>query len=161
MAREVGYAPIGTRLFDKKPMARFLNYSVIGALSLTGLHDLMIIEGSVTTDVFVAYAENILKASVYPGQVVVLDNCSVHKTKCVTEWFQDHGCHLLYTPPYSPEWNPIEWAWSKVKTGIRRQRASSFEKLQDALALSASSVTTQDAQNMIAACGYLRSNIFQ
>jgi transposase len=127
--------------FDKKLMSRFLNYSLIGALSVTGLHDLMIIQGAVTANVFVAYAEEVLKKSIYSGQVVVLDNCSIHKTKRVVEWFQDHGCHLLYTPPYSPEWNPIEWAWSKVKTGVRRQRASSFEQLLDALALSASSVT--------------------
>ena len=73
----------------------------------------------------------------------------------MVELFGDHGYHLLYTPPYSPEWNPIEWAWSKVKTLVRRQAARSFEELLNALNFAASCVTPKDARNMILACGYL------
>jgi transposase len=154
MARAYGYKPIGERLFDSKPGVYSKNYTVLGALSLQGMQAMMVVEGGTTTEVFYEYARQILIPSIEVGSVVVLDNLSAHHSVKVRELFDEHGIHLLYTPPYSPEWNPIEWAWSKVKTFLRQYAARSLDALEDALVQAADLITPQDALHWIVACGY-------
>lgn len=155
MARPVGYAPVGQRLFDSKPGTFTRNHTVLGALSLQGLRELMMVPGGTTIPVFMKFAEQILLPSLEAGTVVVLDNLAAHKNKRVVELFGDYGIHLLYTPPYSPEWNPIEWAWSKVKAHLRKVAARSLDALSDALVFAADLITPDDARNMILGCDYL------
>lgn len=154
MARDYGYKKIGERLFDTKPRLYSKNYTVLGALRVQGMQSMMVIEGGTTSDVFYEYAKQILIPNIEVGAVVVLDNLSAHHTAKVRDLFDSHGIHLLYTPPYSPEWNPIEWAWSKVKTFLRQYAARSLDVLEDALVQAADLITPQDALHWIAACGY-------
>lgn len=155
MARAVGYAPVGQRLFDSKPGGYTQNHTVLGALSLRGLREVMMVQGGTTIEVFTLFAEKILLPELDVGTVVVLDNLAAHKSKTVVELFGDHGVHLLYTPPYSPQYNPIEWAWSKVKTFMRQAAARSLEELENVLVRAVDLITPQDALNMILGCDYL------
>ena len=154
MARNYGYAPRGARLFDSKPSKYLPNHTVLGALSLDGLGALMTIQGGTSVEVFFAWVEQVLLPELDTNNIVVLDNLAAHKNKRVVELFGDHGIDLLYTPPYSPEWNPIEWAWSKVKNHLRKAAARCLDSLEDALVGAADLVTQDDAFNMITGCGY-------
>lgn len=154
MAREVGWSKKGKRLYDSKPAEFRKNYTVLGALHWDGLKELMMIEGGTSSDVFYEFVRQVLLPNMEPGQVVVLDNLAAHKSKRTVELLGDHGIHLLYTPPYSPEWNPIEWAWSPVKTYLRRVAQRSLEGLETALVQAADLILPEHAQNMIRECGY-------
>ena len=154
MARKYGYSPRGQRLYGYKPGQFARNYTVIGALDIKGLSTVMMVNGGTTIEVFFEFARQMLIPTMEPGQVVVMDNLAAHRNKRVIELFHDHGIHVLHTPPYSPEWNPIEWAWSKVKTAIRASAARTLETLEIALKAAADSITPEDAANYFAACGY-------
>ncbi|MEM1009964.1 MAG: IS630 family transposase [Myxococcota bacterium] len=154
MARLVGWAPKGQRLFDSKPGAYAKNYTVLGGMTQQGMEALMTIEGGTSSAVFYQFAQKVLLPQLQPGQVVVLDNLTAHRTQETRELFEEHGVHLLFIPPYSPEWNPIEWAWSKVKTFLRQYAARSLQALEDALVQAADLVSPQEATNMILECGY-------
>lgn len=159
MARAYGYKHIGERLFDSKPGTYSKNYTVLGALSLQGMQAMMVIEGGTTTEVFYEYAKQVLIPTLKNGNIVVLDNLSAHHSSKVRKLFDEHGIHLLYTPPYSPEWNPIEWAWSKIKTFLRQYAARCLDALEDALVQAADLITLQDAIHWIEGCGYDVSGI--
>ena len=154
MTREVGWAPKGQRLFAKKPGSYAQNYTVLGAMGWQGLGALMTVKGGTSKEVFYQFVEQVLLPTLVAGQVVVMDNLAAHKSTQVVELLGEHGIHVLYTPPYSPEWNPIEWAWSKVKTFLRREAVRELDLLEDMLVQAVNSVLPSEAQNMILACGY-------
>ena len=115
----------------------------------------MIIEGSVNALVFEAYVEHILAPSLSAGQIVVLDNLSVHKGARVRQLIEARGCELLFLPAYSPDCSPIEETFSKLKAFLRRVGARTHEALQEAIGQALETVTTADALGWFTHCGYL------
>ena len=115
----------------------------------------LILDGAVDTRAFEMYVEQILAPSLQPGQTVVMDNLSAHQGPRVREAIEAKGCHLLYLPTYSPDLSPIEQAFSKVKTCLRRKEARTREALQAAIAEALETITAQDARGWFTHCGYL------
>ena len=114
----------------------------------------MAVEGSTTREVFEAYLEQALAPALRPGQIVVMDNLSAHKGGRVRELTEGRGCELLYLPPYSPDLNPIEEAFSKVKGLLRGFAARTHGALIEAMGRALSAVTSPDARGYFAHCGY-------
>jgi transposase len=112
------------------------------------------VEGSTTREVFEAYLQEVLAPSLGPGQVVVMDNLSAHKGERVKEIIEGRGAELIYLPPYSPDFNPIEQAFSKVKVLLRKAEARTRESLIEAMGRALSGLTALDARGFFAHCGY-------
>jgi transposase len=142
--RAVGYAPAG----------HWTQLTVLGALSLAGLGACMTVDAPTDRDVFAAYVRHLLVPTLRPGQVVVLDNLNAHKAAVVRALVEGAGCRLLYLPPYSPEFNPIEQAWSKLKTLLRGAAARTREALEAALKTFLDHITSADARAWFAHAGY-------
>ena len=115
----------------------------------------MILEGSANAQVFEIYLEQILAPNLQKGQIVVMDNLSTHKGQKVREIIEARGCHLLFLPAYSPDFSPIEEAFSKVKAALRRAGARTHEALQEAIGQALLTVTAADASGWFRHCGYL------
>ncbi len=114
----------------------------------------MSIEGSVDGEAFSLYVERFLCPTLEQGQIVVMDNLQAHKTKKVRELIEERGCSLVFLPSYSPDFNPIEEAFSKAKGLLRKAKARSFEALVEASGEALCAVTSQDAHGFFAHCGY-------
>jgi transposase len=112
------------------------------------------LEGSTTTEVFEAYLEQVLVPSLRSGQVVVMDNLTAHKGERVRELIEGRGCELLYLPPYSPDFNPIEEAFAKLKVLLRKAEARSREVLIEAMGRALEALTARDARNFFEHRGY-------
>lgn len=112
------------------------------------------VEGPTTREVFEAYLERALAPSLRPGQIIVLDNLSAHKGGRVKEIVEGRGCELMYLPPYSPDLNPIEHAFSKVKGLLRKAEARTREALVGAMGLALDAVTASDVRGFFGHCGY-------
>jgi transposase len=147
-------APKGERAFGSAPKNWDKNVTLISSVSLEGMGPSMSLEGSVDGQAFVLYIEHFLCPNLKPGQIVVMDNLQVHKTKRVRELIEERGCHLLFLPSYSPDFNPIEEAFSKVKTLLRKAKARSFEALVEASGRALSAVSEEDARGFFVHCGY-------
>src|SRR5450759_5681519 len=119
MTRRYGRAPRGERVREAMPAGHWSTLTLLGAMSAEGLLATMTVESSTDGDVFLAYLEQVLCPRLEPGQVVVMDNLSAHKVEGVRRLIEARGAQLLYLPPYSPDFNPIEQAWSKVKQLLR------------------------------------------
>ena len=115
----------------------------------------MTLEGAADTLAFEAFVEGVLCPTLLPGQIVVLDNLNIHKSRRVRELIEACGCWLWFLPTYSPDMNPIEQAWSKLKAYLRRAGARTKETLQDAIAHGLPLITEQDAHAWFKHCGYL------
>jgi transposase len=148
-------APKGQRAHGGVPRNRGKNTTLLGSLSLSGIGACMIIEGSVNAAAFEAYVEHILVPSLSAGQIVVLDNLSVHKGARVRQLLEERGCELLFLPAYSPDCSPIEETFSKLKAFLRRVGARTHEALQEAIGQALETVTAQDALGWFTHCGYL------
>jgi DDE superfamily endonuclease len=109
-----GYAPRGERLYPPVPRPRGKNTTLLSCMSLEGMGPSLVVEGATNRDVFEAYVEQVLAPKVRPSQVVVMDNLTTHKGERVRELIEGRGCKLLYLPPYSPDFNPIEEAFAKI-----------------------------------------------
>jgi transposase len=112
------------------------------------------VEGATTSAVFEAYVEQVLGPTLRRGQVVVMDNLSAHKGERVRELIEERGCELLYLPSYSPDFNPIEEAFSKIKRLVRKAEARTREALVEAIGSALSAVTSRDARGFFEHCGY-------
>ncbi len=112
------------------------------------------VEGSTTREVFETYLEGVLAPTLEPGQVVVMDNLSAHKGARVKEIIEGRGCKIVYLPPYSPDFNPIEQAFSKIKGLMRRAEARTREALIEAMGQALEVVTARDIQGFFGHCGY-------
>lgn len=152
--RRYGRARPGQPIISYAPAGRLRRVTVLGALTPTGLTALMTMNGGLTGPGFLAYLETILGPTLRPGQTVVLDNLSSHKVDGVRERIHAQGCNLLYLPPYSPDLNPIELAWAKLKRLLENQRCDSFEDFDSILCHAAASISPSDAQNWFRHCGY-------
>jgi transposase len=114
----------------------------------------MTLEGAADADAFVAYLRALLVPTLVPGQIVVMDNLSVHKDKRVAPLIAGAGCRLVYLPAYSPDMTPIEQAFSKIKTFLRGVEARTRETLEGAITAALATVTAADAAGWFTACGY-------
>lgn len=128
--------------------------TVVAALSAQGVEAVMEVEGAVNTASFTVYLEQVLGPGLQPGDVVVLDNLKVHKAAGLAELVEARGARLLYLPPYSPDFTPIELAFSKLKTHLRSAAARTREALKTALDAALAWITAEDAHNWFDHCGY-------
>ena len=149
-----GRAPRGQRALDRAPRNWGENVTLISSIYLGGMGPSMSLPGSADAEAFKLYLEHFLCPTLRPGQIVVMDNLSVHKNKKVRELIEECGCELLFLPPYSPDFNPIEEAFSKVKAVLKKARARSVETLVEATGQALSAVTEQDARGFFWHCGY-------
>jgi transposase len=120
--------------------------TILGAMSLNGMVATMTIEEPTDTDIFLAYIEHLLCPVLKSGDVVVMDNLSAHKAPAVREWIEKAGAELLYLPPYSPDLNPIEKAWAKLKQLLRAAKARRKETLDQAIPEALTHITSGNAQ---------------
>ncbi len=148
------YSPKGRRAYGKVPRNRGVNTTLLASMSLEGMGPCLAVEGSTTTTVFEAYVEKVLASSLKRGQIVMLDNLSAHKGERVKELIEERGCQLLYLPPYSPDFNPIEEAFSKIKGALRKTGARTREALIEALGVAISAITARDARGFFEHGGY-------
>jgi transposase len=114
----------------------------------------MAVEGSTTKDVFEAYVEHFLAPVLGPGQVVVMDNLGAHKGERVRELIEERGCELSFLPPYSPDFNPVEEAFAKVKALLRQAGARTRGALVEAIGQALDAVSARDARGFFDRCGY-------
>lgn len=154
MTRRFGRAPRGERVIGAVPQNYGANLTMIAALGLHGIDAVMTIEGATDAEVFQAYTEQVLAPTLRPGDIVVLDNLSAHKTTAIHEAVEGHGARLLYLPPYSPDLAPIEQAWSKIKTCLRTAKARTREALELAIQQALTTITAADAHGWFTYCGY-------
>ncbi len=147
-------APKGERARGKAPRNWGKNVSLICAIDSGGVKPSMSMEGAVDSGAFEAYVERFLAPRLDRGQIVVMDNLSVHKSKEVERLVEDAGCELWFLPPYSPDMNPIEEAFSKVKGALRKAAARSREALVEATGRALDSITPEDIRGFYADCGY-------
>ena len=159
MSRTYGRAPVGQRVQEYVPRNRGTVTTMIGALTLTGLVAMMTVEGGTDAEVFETFIEKCLVPELHEGNIVVIDNVGAHRTPRVRELIESAGARLVFLPPYSPEFNPIEECWSKVKEFIRALKPRSRTALDFVVALAMREVTPSDAQGWFGHAGYhVRSN---
>lgn len=154
MTPRYGRAPRGQRVCGAVPRNRGRNTTLIAALTAEGIGAAMTLPGALDGPAFVAYVRAFLVPTLRPGQVIVLDNLAVHKIAAARALVEAAGCALLFLPAYSPDFNPIEHAFSKVKEALRRAGARTRETLEAALAAALDTVTASDAHGWFRHCGY-------
>jgi transposase len=148
------YAPRGERAVGKVPRNYGANLTLIASLSLEGMGEAMLLDGSADAAAFETYIEQILAPSLRPGQIVILDNLSIHLGPRVKQAIEARGCQLLFLPACSPDFSPTEGAFSKLKALLRRVGARTREALQDAIIEALPRIATQDALGWFWHCGY-------
>jgi transposase len=154
MTRNYGRAPRGQRVPEATPQSHWQTLTLLAALTTRGLEAPMTIPEPTDGDIFLAYVEQVLCPRLRLGQVVILDNLSAHKVAGVRERIEATGARLLYLPPYSPDLNPIEQAWSKLKQILRSLKARTAEALESAVAEALNAITVENAIAWFAHCGY-------
>lgn len=154
MDRLRGRSPKGERLRMGLPHGHWRTTTFVAGLRLTGIDAPMLIDGAMDGDAFEAYVRQVLVPTLAPGDVVIMDNLSVHKRPAVREAIEAVGARLLFLPPYSPDFNPIECAFSKLKAHLRAAAERTKEALWDAVAWAIDAITPQESANMFTAAGY-------
>jgi transposase len=148
------YSPKGLRARSSVPRNWGANITLLSSMSTEGMGPCLAVESSTTREVFEAYVEQLLAPSLRPGQVVIMDNLSSHKGGRVSELIEQRGCELVYLPPYSPDLNPIEEAFAKVKALLRSLEARTHEALVEAMGRALDAVTARDARGFFEHRGY-------
>jgi transposase len=148
------WARKGERASSKVPRNWGANITLVASMSAEGMGPSLAVEGATTREVFEAYLEHLLVPALRPGQVVVMDNLSSHKGSHVRQLIEARGCKLLYLPPYSPDLNPIEEAFSKVKALLRSSAARTREALVEAMGAALNAITARDVRGFFAHRGY-------
>ena len=154
MTRTRGRAPRGVRVVEPVPAGHWQTTTMIAAVRTSGPCAAAVVSGATDSDVFRAYVEHVLVPDLRAGDVVVLDNLQPHKAAGVAEMIEAAGATLLYLPPYSPDFNPIENMWSKVKQFLRAAAARTREALADAITAALNTVTAGDCRGFFRHCGY-------
>jgi transposase len=154
MGRLRSRAPRGLRAYGKVPKNRGKNTTLIASMSLCGMGEAMCIEGATDSEAFEVYVEHFLAPSLSEGQVVVLDKLGAHRPKRIRELIEDRGAELVFVPSYSPDLNPIEEAFSKIKNILRKLGARTHEALLEAMEEALFEVTAADAAGWFDHCGY-------
>ncbi len=156
LTRRYGRSPVGSRCTDHTAHGHWKTTTLLSAIRLDGVIQdaTVIVNGPMNGEVFAAYAERCLAPSLRPGDVVVMDNLSSHKSKPVIEAIEQADAEVWFLPPYSPDLNPIEKLWSKVKAWLRKTRPFGFNAIGEALAQVLRNVTAQECRNYFRSCGY-------
>lgn len=156
MTRLYGRAPIGERCNDHTPHGHWKTTTLLSAMRLEGVIEsaTVIYDGPINRVTFEGYVEQYLTPSLRGGDVVVMDNLSAHKSSAVTEVIESAGATVWFLPPYSPDLNPIEKLWSKVKAWLRRVAARTFDAIGQTLVDALRSVTPSECRNYLNSCGY-------
>ncbi len=155
MTRSRARAPRGRRAYGRVPRNRGKNTTLLASMTLEGaMGPAMVVEGGTDRYVFEGYVERFLAPSLRAGQIVLLDNLGAHKTERVRELIEARGCEVWFLPPYSPDMNPIEEAFSKVKTLLKKAAARTKEALTEAIAEALGAVTPGDVRGWFAHSGY-------
>ena len=154
MTRLWGRAPRGERVTEAAPDSRWQVLTTLGTMGLRGMEAVMTVPSATDGDVFRAYVEQVLCAQLRPGDVLVLDNLSAHKVAGIRELIEARGAQMLYLPPYSPDLNPIEKAWSKFKQFLRSAKARTAEALDKAITEALKTITPENAAAWFRSCGY-------
>jgi transposase len=156
MARLYGRAPRGQRCRAPVPHGHWKTTTFTGALRLGALTAPMVLDGPMNAAAFLAYLEQVLVPTLIPGDIVVMDNLPAHKPAAVRQAIEATGALLLYLPPYSPDFNPIEMAFAKLKAILKKIAARTVAELWQAIAASLLSFTPAECRNYFAAAGYER-----
>lgn len=154
MTRTHGRAPRGVRVIDRVPHGHWKTTTILSAIRTSGPFAAAVVSGATDSDVFRTYVEHVLTPELLPGDVVILDNLQPHKAAGVREMIETAGATLLYLPPYSPDFNPIENMWSKVKQHLRSAAARTFGALQEAVTAALRNITPGDCLGFFRHCGY-------
>lgn len=154
LTRLRGRSERGQRVHGAAPHGHWNSTTVIGAIRWDGSTACMAIEGATDTEVFSAYVAQVLCPLLKTGDVVVMDNLAAHKNAAILTLIQQAGARALFLPAYSPDFNPIEKMWSKIKHILRSLEARTLPALITAIKQALHAVTPQDAINWFAACGY-------
>ena len=159
MVRLYARSLIGTRAYGNRPQKRGKNVSMVSAITLKGILTFFNVFGAVDRVTFEAFIISKLVPTLWKGACVVLDNCSVHKGKVVEQAIQEAGGQVIYLPPYSPEFSPIENCWSKVKGILRTIGARTYRSLESAITQAYQQVSEQDLYHWFTHCCYCASSI--
>jgi transposase len=154
MTRRYGRAPRGERVAEGVPAGHWRTLTLLAALTTEGVLASMMIESPTDGDVFLAYVEQVLCPRLEPGHLVILDNLAAHKLAAVRQLIQSRGAQVLYLPPYSPDFNPIEQAWSKLKQRLRAAKTRRLGNLESAVAQAIAAITPENALAWFRHCGY-------
>jgi transposase len=157
MTRLYGRAIAGHRAIDDTPWEHWCTTTMISSVRLNGSTACMVVEGATTKDIFEAYIKQILLPTLQAGDIVVLDNLPAHKSQRVRELIESVGAQLWYLPAYSPDLNPIEKMWSKIKSILRTLKARTKEALIHAIAKALEMITANDANGWFKSCGYVNT----
>lgn len=154
MTRAFGRAVRGQRVTDAVPKNHGENITMLGSLACSGIEAVMTINGAVDSAVFRAYVAQVLVPTLAAGDIVVMDNLGSHKVEGIRQAIEAAGATLVYLPPYSPDWSPIERCWSKLKTFLRAAKARTREALEEAIRAALDTITATDARSWFLHCGY-------
>ena len=154
LTRRYGRAPVGERLIDKVPHGHWKTTTLIAALGIGGVRCATLVDGAIDADLFEAFVQQVLVPQLRGGDVVVLDNLSSHKRVRTRQLIEAAGAELLFLPPYSPDFNPIEMIFAKVKQRLRSLACRTSEALWSAMQGVLDQVTRSDAANCFGHCGY-------
>ena len=155
MTRLYGRAKAGQRLVDAAPAGHWCATTMISSIRCDGSTACMVVDGATNQEVFRAYVKQILLPTLRTGDVVVLDNLSAHKDSQAIARIESVGATVIFLPPYSPDFNPIEKMWSKIKSILRTIKARTRETLIPAIATALGAITAQDAKGWFVSCGYV------
>lgn len=154
LLRRYGRAPRGMRVYDDAPFARWQTSTFIAALRVTGLTAPGVFDGAIDGPSFLAYVEQILVPTLQPGDIVIADNLSAHKVAGVRRAIEDAGATVIYLPPYSPDFNPIELCFAKLKTIVRAARCRTIDTLWPLLGASLRHFSPDECRNYFRHAGY-------
>lgn len=157
LTRLYGRAAPGERVVEATPSYSGVHYTIVAALGWNGVKAPWVLEGAMDAAAYEVYVEKVLAPTVHAGDVVLMDNLSAHKGETVRRLIEARGARVQFLPPYSPDFNPIELCWSKVKTAMRAAKARTLDALLEALTDALRSVSRRDIQAWFAHCGYVLS----
>jgi len=153
MTRAHGRAPKGQRVVGEAPQGHWRMTTMVAAIRLAGLSAALLFEGATDAEAFATFVEQVLVPALRAGDVVVMDNLSSHKGQRVQRAIEAAGAYVLFLPPYSPDFNPIEKVWSKVKALLRAAARRTVEGLWEAISAALLQVTPAECRNFFASCG--------
>jgi len=154
MTRLRGRAPCGQRVYDTAPHGHWCSTTMISSVRCDGSTACMVVEGATDGEVFLEYIRQVLIPTLRAGDCVIMDNLAPHKPSSIQALIVSVGATIRWLPAYSPDLNPIEKMWSKIKESLRSAKARTFDTLNSAIAQALHSVTPSDAANWFASCGY-------
>jgi transposase len=156
MARRYGRAPRGERCRAPVPHGHWKTTTFVGALTLGGMTAPMVLDGPMHGAAFLAYVEQVLVPTLKPGDIVIMDNLPAHKPRAIRDAIEQAGAELRFLPPYSPDFNPIEMAFAKLKAFLKKTAARTKDDLWTAIARAIDTFTSVECANYFAAVGYDR-----